>query len=1129
MADLHAALTALSPIQWTDIPHDDLPSFLTSAFAAGELVCNSVPSPPNGEPFETAKPHHTTPNTATSAKEMHPSLARPFPSHQAHEDLHKSWGKPMKFKAEQNPLGVALYKMAGNDRHGAWFARRSVHEGLGFSKFKKAMQREFPHSMAVQGGPGAGAVRGLAGDRRLERQEVKGVGKMEVYQLSAQFPGPVAPRDFMTLLLTTADGLSEKSAAESRDGGGKHVPRHYMIISKPVIHPDGLERSGFVRGKYESVELIREIPLNPSNSSTKSSADPELNPVEWVMITRSDPGGGLPRFLVERGTPEPMLSDVPKFLNWACKVDEVPDPEAVLDEEVQDDSASAQAEEGAAPVPVAINGNGTAQAPPQVQQPSEKSTVESAPMPLPEQQQQHGQGGIMSGMAAAVGAGLDAYAPTAVSQGVHTYLPSTTQEKELAEEVDSSDSSSDSSDANSFRSAEETRHSLAFETPGHAGGATGHARGSSAALSFASNASSTSLSGAKTNTGSDGSGNRKLSSHEKEVLKLAREREKLDRKLAKKRAEEETKMKKSQEKEQSEQDKVKEKHDRDIRKAEAKHKKELEKLERKEEKERKKVEERKGRKDDAAKLSMVCRERDEFRSQLDTFKRENRLLVQRVEELEGENLVMLEKLRGLGGLEAVRDVQEVVEREKGGVKGRVDTEAASSHSSQDLRSQDEGATNVPTALKAPAASVPPTLTCAALATGMKCLPRAKLQMAKGNVLHDWHAEVLAMRGFGRWVVGECAELVKQTGDGGGEEGKWVRWRMKGGGAELRGAGDAGGGRCHEDEVDGLGGNGAEDVLPRRHHAPFALHANVRIHMYVSEAPCGDASMELTMAEQEDATPWPATANAKPPGPTHDAAEAPSVVQQEEDTQLLGRGHFDQLGIVRRKPARPDAPVSWSKSCSDKLALKQVTSLLSGPVSLLCSPAGAHLDTLVLPEERYVKVAIDRAFGKHGRMEGLATEKQESEVEYAFRPFDVKTTRRKFEYAKPLIGSSAEDQDGGGKVVASNLSAFCIDKHPAVMEVIINGVLQGRKQEDPRGASSVSRRKLWDIVRSVAQDIAEKKDFDQEWVEEVIKAESYGSLKAVWMLEERERMKREVKEVALKGWRRNVGDEAWGLT
>lgn len=77
-------------------------------------------------------------------------------------------------------------------------------------------------------------------------------------------------------------------------------------------------------------------------------------------------------------------------------------------------------------------------------------------------------------------------------------------------------------------------------------------------------------------------------------------------------------------------------------------------------------------------------------------------------------------------------------------------------------------------------SDPPSLTCVALATGMKCLPQSKLPLAKGNVLHDWHAEVLAIRGFNRWLVDECEELAR-GGFMQGEEGEsaWIRWREEG--------------------------------------------------------------------------------------------------------------------------------------------------------------------------------------------------------------------------------------------------------------------------------------------------------------------------------------------------------------
>ena len=93
--------------------------------------------------------------------------------------LQKEWGKPVKLNAKDNPLGMAVYKLAGKDGNGAWFARRSVHEGLGFKKWKLGLQREFPETLEVQGGPGEGNIRGIGGERRIERRSIEGVGTIE--------------------------------------------------------------------------------------------------------------------------------------------------------------------------------------------------------------------------------------------------------------------------------------------------------------------------------------------------------------------------------------------------------------------------------------------------------------------------------------------------------------------------------------------------------------------------------------------------------------------------------------------------------------------------------------------------------------------------------------------------------------------------------------------------------------------------------------------------------------------------------------------------------------------------------------------------------------------------------------
>lgn len=69
--------------------------------------------------------------------------------------------------------------------------------------------------------------------------------------------------------------------------------------------------------------------------------------------------------------------------------------------------------------------------------------------------------------------------------------------------------------------------------------------------------------------------------------------------------------------------------------------------------------------------------------------------------------------------------------------------------------------------------------------------------------------------------------------------------------------------------------------------PFSIRDDLRLHMYSSEAPCGDASMELLMETQADPTPWPVA------GLHHALGPVPGL--------LRGRESFAELGIVRRKP------------------------------------------------------------------------------------------------------------------------------------------------------------------------------------------------------------------------------------
>jgi hypothetical protein len=179
MSELHTALACLRPKDFSDVPTNSLETFLPEILANAELIANSVPPAPNGTPYESSKPTRTSSQPAANAADLTISEARRPPPGKAHADLQKSWGKPLKLGAKDAATGMSVFKMAGHDRHGAWFARTGVHEGLGFNKWKQSMQKEFPESLEVQGGPGEGNVRGIGGDQRLEQMTVDGIGKLE--------------------------------------------------------------------------------------------------------------------------------------------------------------------------------------------------------------------------------------------------------------------------------------------------------------------------------------------------------------------------------------------------------------------------------------------------------------------------------------------------------------------------------------------------------------------------------------------------------------------------------------------------------------------------------------------------------------------------------------------------------------------------------------------------------------------------------------------------------------------------------------------------------------------------------------------------------------------------------------
>lgn len=169
-------------------------------------------------------------------------------------------------------------------------------------------------------------------------------------------------------------------------------------------------------------------------------------------------------------------------------------------------------------------------------------------------------------------------------------------------------------------------------------------------------------------------------------------------------------------------------------------------------------------------------------------------------------------------------------------------------------------------------------------TGTKCLPHRQLSTARGLLLHDSHAEILAIRAFNRFLLEECRSLLLTRRKACAE----VHHSQTSSSKEIFEASPI---LQRTKKID------EQDISP-----PFSIRDNISIYLYCSKAPCGDASMDLLMESSDDTTPWEAVARADKICNDIPHPEGLPLDEPEPFTPPLeGRGFFGDLGIVRRKP------------------------------------------------------------------------------------------------------------------------------------------------------------------------------------------------------------------------------------
>jgi hypothetical protein len=216
-------------------------------------------------------------------------------------------------------------------------------------------------------------------------------------------------------------------------------------------------------------------------------------------------------------------------------------------------------------------------------------------------------------------------------------------------------------------------------------------------------------------------------------------------------------------------------------------------------------------------------------------------------------------------------------------------------------------------------------------------------------------------------------------------------------------------KLHDSHAEVLARRGAIRVLMDRDCSLIdnsRVKEGVQFHLYISRAPCGDASQ------------------------TELAQEVTGIESSHLSLELMrGRNGFGLLNALRTKPGRRDAESTTSLSCSDKLAQwtclgfgGAVISERIGPIYFNSIIVGALFD-----EQQMRRSLIDRI-----------SDVVKLPLPYRFTPPRLYGTSLAFKYDRLLI------PDG-------KPSDICFIALPTmdVLEVYVNGYFQGSKFPSPK--------------------------------------------------------------------------------
>ncbi|XVF33361.1 hypothetical protein REPUB_Repub17cG0161900 [Reevesia pubescens] len=191
----------------------------------------------------------------------------------------------------------------------------------------------------------------------------------------------------------------------------------------------------------------------------------------------------------------------------------------------------------------------------------------------------------------------------------------------------------------------------------------------------------------------------------------------------------------------------------------------------------------------------------------------------------------------------------------------------------------------------------------ALGTGTKCIGRSRLSH-RGDIVNDSHAEIIARRALLRFFYAEIQRLNDNLNKQGQNETKLL---------QANGLENS----IFQSNLDGSGG------------IQYKLRAGWKLHLYISQLPCGDASLNSAASLIDE--------------------HHQSVIKLSDESRGNSGDCSQLIGLVQRKPGRGDTTLSVS--CSDKIARWNIVGVQGALLSYFLQPV--YLCSITVGKSPYV--------------------------------------------------------------------------------------------------------------------------------------------------------------------------------